>query len=432
MTANHSNFCPLDDEQKQVSSIATTPADISDTLAYRELVNYAPVCIHEIGLDGTLKKMNRAGLDMMGLQEESQVVGVSYTSFVGDNNKKWVHELLQNAISGQPIPNFEFIINTDSGERSFWSNFIPMLGEEGQVVKIMGVTRETTEEYLAKKEIQLLNEQLEHRINQATSALQQKVDELNQTQSHLVESKKMAALGCLVAGVAHEINTPLGIGITAVSTLQASTKDILDQLNSGELSRRQLIKYLDGVQSIESLIGANLDRAAGLVGSFKQIAVDQTEHSVRCYKIKHYLDTVLGSWRHKLAKTNFEVHFDTRKDFEVCGAPGAIGEILSILINNTLTHGFENQNQGEINIGVEQQNEFVYLTYADTGVGINEELLNKIYEPFFTTKRGQGSIGLGLHVLYNCVTQSLKGCVNCNSKQGAGSEFIIRFPCKFE
>ena len=432
MTATHRNFCPLENDQTQETSIATTPADISDTLAYRELVNYAPVCIHEIGLDGTLKKMNRAGLDMMGLQNESQVIGVNYTSFVGDNNKTWVFELLQNAISGQPIPNFEFVVKTDDGERSFWSNFIPMLGSEGQVVKIMGVTRETTEEYLAKKQIQQLNEQLEYRIVEATAQLQEKVDELKHTQTHLVESKKMAALGSLVAGVAHEINTPLGISITAVSTQQSYTKALLKQLESGELSRRQLIKYLENIQSIESLIGSNLDRAADLIGSFKQIAVDQTEHNVRCYKIKQYLNQVLGSWRHRLAKTEFKVNFDPSDDFEMCGAPGAMSEILSILINNSLTHGFEHQTVGEININIEQQDQFIVLTYEDTGSGMNKEELEKIYEPFFTTKRGQGSIGLGLHVLYNCVTQSLRGCVDCQSQIGRGSAFSIRFPRNFE
>ena len=406
----------------------TTSALISDTDAYKELVSYAPVCIHEIGLDGCLKRMNKAGLDMMGLSFEEEVVDIPYTNFVGDHNQAWIRALMQKAIDGEPIPNFDFIIGSGDQVRSFSSNFIPMLDEKGDVVKIMGVSRETTTEYRAKLALEQLNHELEDRVKQATQELRAMVEELTLRQEQLVESRKMAALAGLLAGVSHEINTPLGIGITAVSVLKKATLDLMQAVNEQKVSRKRIDDFFTEALNSEQLIASSLNRTANLIKSFKQIAVDQSVENMRSFQIKQYVNNVLSSLRHELEKAPFVITFDNTNDFEVYGNPGAFSQIVSNLVMNSLHHGFVDREEGEITIIIELYQDTVEFCYKDSGCGISDAHKALIYEPFFTTKRGQGYTGLGLHIVYNSVTQSLNGTIDCKSTTENGTRFDIHFP----
>jgi len=416
------DICPINEV------ISTFDNSTSNVDAYHDLVNYAPICIHEIGLDGCLKKMNQAGLDMMGLELEKQVVDEPYTNFVGKNNQNWVNNLLQKAIKGQPIPNFEFSVGEGKEKRSFASNFIPMFNKQKQVVKLMGVTREITAEVQAKEALQKLNMELKDRVEEATKELQSSVDTLKATQSQLVESEKMAALGGLVAGVAHEINTPIGIGIAATSHLSDTTGLFSNKQAIAQVTSENLISYLKEVKEMTSLISSNLSRAGKLILSFKQVAVEQNSHEIRPFKVKQYVNEILQSIKPKFEHKNLIVKLDCDEDLTINSEAGALFQIITNLVNNSLAHGLENMTSGNLDINITRKQNTVHLIYTDSGKGIAKEHIKKIFEPFFTTKRGQGRTGLGLHIVYNLVVHSLKGSIEFNEDYVNGSQFTIKFP----
>ena len=258
--------------------------------------------------------------------------------------------------------------------------------------------------------------------------LNQSLEALRQTQGQLVEAEKMAALGGLVAGVAHEVNTPVGVAVTAASHLQEKTVRLKEAYTAGDMKRSELETFLDTGIEVADMILANLSRAANLVQSFKQVAVDQTSEERRKFKLKKYIDDVLLSLRPRIKKTRIMVTVDGPDDLELTGYPGAISQIITNLVLNSLVHGFAEGEEGKIEIEVAQEGEKVRLSYSDNGGGMTEEQVKKLFEPFFTTKRGQGGSGLGMHVVYNLVTRTLGGRIVCKSSPGEGTVFTINIP----
>ena len=299
-------------------------------------------------------------------------------------------------------------------------------------VEVLTITMNNMIASISKSRESLIihKDRLEELVSERTNELQESLDKLNDAKDQLVESEKMAALGGLVAGVAHEINTPIGIGVTAASHLEDKTKKFFKVFESGKISKKELQLFLDVVKESSRLILSNMNRAADLVQSFKQVAVDQMSRERRRFNFKEYIDEVLLSLRPKYKKTNFKVLVDCPEDFSIDSFPGAISQILTNLVVNSLTHGFENKDTGEIKIKVQKENKVAKLIFEDNGIGFSDEVKNKIFEPFFTTKRGTGGTGLGMHIVYNLVTQTLNGSIKCLSREGEGSIFEIEFPCE--
>ncbi|NQZ21227.1 MAG: hypothetical protein HRT53_04155 [Colwellia sp.] len=269
---------------------------------------------------------------------------------------------------------------------------------------------------------------LEMRVKERTEELECSFEKLAKAQTELVESKKMASLGSLVAGVAHEINTPVGICITAASNLCQLSNDLKSDFENEKVTKSGFVKYIDNAEQNADLIVTNLSRAADLIGSFKQVAVDQSSELLRTFYLKAYLSEVLASLSPKYKSRNIRINFSNDHDFEVHVSPSAISQILTNLLMNSLIHGFDESDSGTISITVTKINETVVFSYQDSGKGISTEHLKEIYEPFFTTKRGQGGSGLGLNIVYNLVHQSLNGSIICTSKEEDGALFTIEFP----
>ena len=285
------------------------------------------------------------------------------------------------------------------------------------------------DEVLARtQELRDLNDSLENKVKARTSELQESLDRLRQTQDQLVESEKMAALGGLVAGVAHEINTPVGIGVTAASHLEDKTKKFAAIYESGKLSRSDFENYIKVAIETSKMILSNMNRAASLIQSFKQVAVDQSSEEIREFKVKEYVNEILTSLTPKLKKTQHKLIVDCADNIVMNSFPGAMSQIMTNLLINSLKHGFDGIDEGVINITITKENDNLLLVYKDSGVGISEEHLKKIFDPFFTTKRGQGGSGLGMHIVYNLVTQTLGGKIQCTSKIGEGATFKLEMP----
>lgn len=251
---------------------------------------------------------------------------------------------------------------------------------------------------------------------------------LEKARDQLVQSEKMAALGELVAGVAHEINTPIGVGVTAASFLDVKTSELKKKYDSDNLKKSDLEKYFDQVQEASSSIVINMRRAAELISSFKQVAVDQSSETRRQFNLKQYVDEILISLRPQYKKTNHEIKVSCEEGIDLYTYPGAFSQIFNNLIVNSLTHGFDNLSQGQVDIDIKKKDNSVILVYKDNGNGMNEYQKGKIFDPFYTTRRNQGGTGLGMSIVFNLVTQTLKGSIACESFQNKGVCFTIEFP----
>lgn len=295
--------------------------------------------------------------------------------------------------------------------------------------------QEVYEKNAAQQKLINLNSNLETTVKQRTNSLKNTNDELKltlenlkQTQSELIHAEKMSALGGLVAGVAHEINTPIGITITAATLIEDQTTVVIDEYEKNTLKKGKLEEYLLSIQSGTNLILTNTQRAGKLITSFKQIAVDQVSEQNRLIHLKGYIQETLVTLSVESDLADIEIIVEGPVDLQTNCPVGSLSQIISQLISNSRLHGFEKGRKGYILLSVSLENEMIKLIYEDNGVGIDKDAIKKIFEPFFTTKRSDGYVGLGLHILQNLVTQKLGGNIIVESELDHFTRFIIRFP----
>lgn len=273
-------------------------------------------------------------------------------------------------------------------------------------------------------------EELEQRVIERTAELQQSLDNLTNTQSQLIESEKMASLGRLVAGVAHEINTPLGVAITASSYLENITENFNDNLNLDNVSKSALIKHNKSILESTRLISTNLSRAEHLVDNFKEVAIDHSSGQLRIFNLKDYLTEILANLAPTLKNKQTKVELFCEPDIEIYNDPGALSQVITNLYVNAVQHGFIDDQDGIISIIVNKDDQLISILFMDSGQGMSKESTEQVFEPFYTTKRNHGASGLGMHIAYNLVTQSLNGTISCSSKVDEGTQFELQFPNK--
>ncbi|MGV7207920.1 ATP-binding protein [Oxalobacteraceae bacterium A2-2] len=265
-------------------------------------------------------------------------------------------------------------------------------------------------------------------LEERNAALEGALASLKEAQGELVRQEKLASLGRLVAGVAHEINTPLGICVTATSHLVQELKLTREDLAAGALDEEGLNAFFDVIDQSLRIMTTNTQRAAALVRSFKQVAVDQSSDDIRSFNLRKYLDEVLLSLQPKLKGKPVKVEIDCDPNISMASFPGAISQILTNMVVNSLVHGFEEGQQGKISIKGKVDGDWVEFEYGDDGMGMDTATLAQLFDPFFTTKRGSGGSGLGAHILYNLVTGALGGTVKVASAPGMGLHYKLRFP----
>ena len=360
------------------------------------------------------------------------IVGIAFIYIVLFSINKMVFTPIQavsNALQakafGKEIPAFE--IKPSKETQILIEAFEEMDHQVSQRQETLEIQAEHLKEYQTELEEMVESRTIE--LKKTNESLTETLDELHRTQTQLIENEKMAALGGLVSGVAHEINTPIGVCVTASSTLQDTSKALKKMLDSGTIKKSSLVDFVDKTETGSKLLLTNLVRASDLINNFKQVAVDQSVDETRHFELNHYIHEVLTSLQPKWKATKVIVDFDAGNKIEVTTYPGAIAQVLTNLIINSLIHGFdEGQKPGKIVISTEQFDHKVNLRYRDNGNGMPEEVLGKIFNPFFTTRRGSGGTGLGMHIVYNLVTQKLRGTINCQSQLNSGCEVLIQLP----
>lgn len=301
----------------------------------------------------------------------------------------------------------------------------------GAVISIYTVRRTSN----AEKSLHELNMELEQRVEDRTHTLSEvninlegTIQALRDTQRQLIQVEKMASLGSLVAGISHEINTPLGIGVTAASSLQEEIDNIQKLFENGNMKRSDLEHFFVHANQAGDMLFNNMERARNLIHSFKQVAVDQSSDEWRILELHSYFAQIITSLGPKFKQTAVTVENCADMDLQTYTHPGAIYQIISNLTLNALLHAYDEGQAGVICVGARRDGDFIELTCQDNGKGIAEQNLGRIFEPFFTTRRGSGGTGLGLNIVYNLVSTRLGGVINVVSEIGTGTTFTVRLP----
>jgi len=256
--------------------------------------------------------------------------------------------------------------------------------------------------------------------------------EVAKARERLVQNERLSALGGMVAGVAHEINTPLGISITASSHLEIVTNNLEKDYKSGQLKRSAISHFFEESKEAMKILNSNLLRAAELIRSFKLVSVDQSSEEKRIFDLKDYLHEILLSLKPQLKKSSIQLTVECEEGLILNTYPGAMAQIVTNFIMNSLIHGFNKKHEGNIFIKAFKKKSHFVLDYRDNGKGIEEADLKRIFDPFFTTNRGEGGSGLGLHIVHNLITQTLGGEVTCQSELNQGVHFILEIPINIE
>lgn len=303
----------------------------------------------------------------------------------------------------------------------------------GQQRAVM-VARDVTELRRIEGEIRALNSELERRVErrtaelfEANARLSTTIEHLKLTQDELVRSEKLASLGALVAGIAHELNTPLGNGVMALSTLIAALRAFRKEMESG-IKRSSLDKLLESMDMGSDIAFRNLSRAAELVASFKQVAADQSSSQRRVFLLDEVIDEIVLTVRPLLKHGDVAISVDIAEGLSMDSFPGPLGQVITNLISNAVTHAFEDCDDRRVTIAATPDGDTaVCITLADNGNGIPEALLPRIFDPFVTTRMGRGGVGLGLHICHNLVIQTLGGRIAVVST-AAGTTFTLTLP----
>lgn len=389
------------------------------------------ICCLNLHLD--IESINPAGVLLTGYSQD-EMAGKSWLDlFVDPKQRDVIKESLRKYREQKDL---EIAMTDQLGESNtlLW-NFVPFY--QGETFKyLIAFGYDVSSLKRIEQEIKRLNDQLEEKVVKRTASLEQSnnqlvvaFDELQKAQQTLVESEKMASLGSLVAGVAHEINTPIGISVTASSYLQDQTRKLKNKVADGQLSRSFIEELTNNMEESSELLINNLRRASDLISSFKQVAVDQSSEARYAFSLQENLNQVVTSLSHKLKKSQCEVDTHCDPDLKMNSFPGSFTQIYSNLIINSIKHGFEDwDGERKISVYISLQGERLLIDYRDTGRGIEPDIAERIFDPFVTSKRGHGGSGLGTHVMYNLVVQLLKGSIEYQSNGEHGVHFHIDLP----
>jgi signal transduction histidine kinase len=264
-----------------------------------------------------------------------------------------------------------------------------------------------------------------------TTTLSHTLKYLKNMQKQLVQSEKMASLGTLTAGVAHEINTPLGIAVTATSSALESTQKIRENFESGNLSRSEMESYFEGMENASNLNTNALGRVIELLNNFKQVAADQIVGEEREINLVSYIDEVMSTLSAEMKRFRVNYKYSGESEFVVTTIPGALAQVLTNLVTNALKHAFDDKSFGNIFIELSKTDDGeAAILFKDDGNGMSQHVLDNIFEPFFTTKRNSGGTGLGMNIVYNIINQKLQGTIKIESELKQGSVFNIILPTK--
>ncbi len=384
--------------------------------------------------DGQVAEVNDAWLQLFGYQL-NEVVGHTALELGIWQNPEQRQEVVTKISTQGRVDRIEVVQLRRDGQamtclmsgRSFQS------GSEMLILfSLMDVTRQRE----AELEIRSMNQQLERRVRARTETLEIANHDLSEAlasvramQSELLRSEKLAALGSLVAGVAHELNTPIGNCVTVGSTLQHQVADLAKAFENGELRRSTLQNFTDNATRGTEILMRALTRASELIRSFKRVAVDQSSDQRRLFDLKTTLQEVCLTLEPMYKNTAYQLQLVLPDDIQMDSFPGALGQLITNFVSNALQHGFEGRSTGLMQLQAEvKAHDQVALHFTDDGIGMSDDTRHRVFDPFFTTKLGQGGSGLGMNIVYNIVREVLGGKIGVTSSSSSGTHITVTLP----
>ncbi|MBF0630208.1 MAG: PAS domain S-box protein [Magnetococcales bacterium] len=424
------------EEIRFLETVAQTLAGIIDRKMTERKLRYlsqaleqSPVSIIITDTQGQIEYVNPTCCRVSGY-EAHELLGKNPRIFNSGEMPDSIYETLWNTILAGDVWHGELHNRRKNGE-FFWedASISPIRFENGVIRFFLAVKEDITQRKHLEKSLSELLSTLDFRVMERTRELNAKVEELEHARNELVKSEKMASLGRLVAGFAHEINTPIGVAITGFSLVGETVRSMEHMLRQEEVQEEDLQTAIATIREASDLALTNISRAGELVASFKRTSVDQSSDIRQPFDVREVVMDVVRSLHNQLKKTNIVIHVVIEPSLKVMSWPGTLEQILTNFIINSLTHGYQEENPtGKIIISATITNNRLCLDYSDDGRGMEESVRGLVFEPFFTTTRHHGGSGLGLYLCYNIVTSKLNGTITCESSPGQGTQFHITFP----
>lgn len=446
--------------EKQVSDIEEISMKIRDReQLFRGLFDNTVQMSVIIKTDGIVTEVNDKALQYIEI-ESHEIINQKFWSTPwwqsADEMGRKLLDSINDSVNGIGSQFEAHTITKDGKSLDIDFSIKPIFNEDKELLVIILEGRDISKIKLTERKMKEFNDDLENRVNLRTKLLrksnsefeeslcdleetqeellatkqelEESVDMIQRAQKQLVETEKLAALGALVAGISHEMNTPIGMGVTSASYLKAEVENLETLYNNHELKKSNLEEFISKFKEGSDITLKNLVRASELITGFKMIAVDQSSHKRRVFELKGYIKEIIRTLTPEIKRTSHTIDINCADKIMLDSYPGAVSQILSNLIMNSVVHGFENVEKGHIMIDVEASEEEVILTYCDDGKGIQSEHIKRIFEPFFTTKLGRGGSGLGLHIVFNLATSILNGRIVLDESVKTGTKFVLTVP----
>ncbi|TXH89399.1 MAG: PAS domain S-box protein [Rhodoferax sp.] len=385
--------------------------------------------------DGTFLDANDAWVQTFGYSQQ-ELIGKTASQLKLWGNLEQRRVFFTHIAQHDTLDNFPIDFFNRAGQRIHGltsSRIVNVMGERILLFTLIDITalRE------AQEQIERMNHELEARVEARTATLAQSNRELEQAlqsvrtmQAELVRTEKMAALGSLVAGVAHELNTPIGNSVTVASTLQFQVEALAQDLQNGTMRRSGLQAFVDNAAHGSEILMRSLHRADHLISSFKRVAVDQSSDLRRSFDLATVLSELCTTLEPMYKKLSLTLDLHVSSGIAMDSFPGALGQCITNFVSNSIQHAFEHRDQGRMQLRAERLGaDWVRIVYSDDGTGMTANTLNRIFDPFFTTKLGQGGSGLGMNIVYNIVRDVLGGSIRVESTLQAGTTITLELPC---
>jgi PAS domain S-box-containing protein len=379
------------------------------------------------GKEITLLDVNKAWTKLFG-RERSDVLGASGEALVMYKSMEDRNRLLNMLQAQQDVTGFVTTVIGGNGRQEILCEISGRIITVDEEALLILAWEDITAKAKYEENILQLNASLEKRVDERTRELSGALESLTAAQSELVRTEKLSALGSLVAGIAHELNTPIGNSLTVASTLQDQTRDFDEHMAKG-LTKSRLEQFVNNTREGATILMSGLRQAAELVSSFKQVAVDQSSVNRRVFRLSETVHEILLTLGPSMRKTRHTVHSAVPIEMFLESYPGPFGQVLTNLINNAVLHAFNLDQSGNIYLEAKTLDEdWIEFTVRDDGNGIPPANIARVFDPFSTTKLGQGGSGLGLNIVYNLVTKTLGGQIRVDSPPGRGACFVLRLP----
>lgn len=417
-------------QQELAERLRTEEALNLSRAKFSAIFDASPVAmtVSALGGDFALRDLNAAWVNLFGRSREAMLASPDAELAVWKSAQDRSSVMDALARTGEVARQVSWMVG-DAGQRDILCEVSGRVIAHGEEPLLILAYEDITAKHRYEENILALNASLEQRVALRTQELSSALDHLTTAQTELVRTEKMAALGSLVAGIAHELNTPIGNSLTVASTLQDQTKAFVTEMGRG-LTRSRLEEYVGTIQEGAGILMRGLRHAADLVSSFKQVAVDQTSINRRRFDLRETVNEILLTMGPAIRKTNHVVECTIPDGIRLESYPGPFGQILTNLVNNALLHAFEGMEQGLVTISaVRLDADWVAVSVQDNGIGIPDHNLSRVFDPFFTTKLGRGGSGLGLNIVYNLVQDVLGGSITVsNVSANNGACFTLTLP----